>query len=72
MAADALDKLDSDVECDGGSNDDGLTHFNAVYASENVNAICTEYCQHAHVHIIQGACTGKGVSTDYTASCILH
>ena len=71
-AADALDQFNGDVESDRGSDDNRLTHFNSVNASENVDAVGTEYRQHAHVDIVQGACTGGGVYMHNIASHTLQ
>ena len=70
-AADALDEFNGDIESDGSSDDNRLTHFNSVNASENVDAVGTEYCQHAHVDVVQRACTG-GVYMHYIASHTLQ
>ena len=42
-----------DVEDDNGnSDDDGLSGLNAVDASHDVDGICTEDSQHAHVDVV--------------------
>ena len=43
------------VQPDETSNNKTLAHFNPIYTCIDVDSVCTEDSQHAHVHIVKYA-----------------
>ena len=44
-------------EDDGARDEQGLSWLNAVDPSQDVDGVCAEHSQHAHVNVVQNTCT---------------